>query len=287
MFISRTTTSSARAHKNTPRGPTVEPRTLTARNRPTQGQTPASWPSPFDACILCYRTVLKDPKLVCTKCELVHWCCKDHKLEDSKHRDLCLWLLDEEESSKRPSTALAVKTADATIRRKKQMAVLFWTRQSLCPTAQYFAGCCFGLGEGVNRVDMNMSIAHLRIAAGKGHAEASYQLGLCHDKGWGVEIDKRESMRYFKLSVDKGSHCEAMVQLGLCYENGYGGAYINKKEALRLYRLAAQLSLARCFGARDRGNVNLTFLNESIRYLSLASRSQSQLREDDEKSAPA
>jgi len=47
-----------------------------------------------------------------------------------------------------------------------------------------------------------------------------------------------EAARWWRKAAEKGL-LEAQVELGYCYENG-AGVPLNKEEAIRLYRIAAQ-----------------------------------------------
>ena len=51
--------------------------------------------------------------------------------------------------------------------------------------------------------------------------EAQFNLGLCYEKGRGVEKDTREAVKWFRKSAEQG-HADAQLALGYCYVIGEG-----------------------------------------------------------------
>ena len=78
---------------------------------------------------------------------------------------------------------------------------------------------------------------NLRRNAGKGSAEAMYQLGRHYRHGWCVKMDEAEAVKWFRLAVEHG-HAYAMKDLGECYREGTG-VERDDAEAVEWYARAA------------------------------------------------
>ena len=88
-----------------------------------------------------------------------------------------------------------------------------------------------------------MTIEGKRKLANAGDITALDYLGYCYYCGTdGDNKDEKEAVRLFKLAADQG-YANAQSNLGLCYQHGTG---VNKdeKEAVRLYKLAADQGYA-------------------------------------------
>ena len=72
-------------------------------------------------------------------------------------------------------------------------------------------------------------------AAERGDANAQYRLGSCYSNGDGVETNKVEAVRWYRMAAEQG-HAGAQGSLGMCYANG-DGVETNKAEAVRWYRM--------------------------------------------------
>src|SRR6185436_12213603 len=57
--------------------------------------------------------------------------------------------------------------------------------------------------------------------AGKGDADAQFNLGLCYRKGEGVSKDDRKAAKWFVKAAEQ-NHAEAQLYLGFCYARGQG-----------------------------------------------------------------
>ena len=79
---------------------------------------------------------------------------------------------------------------------------------------------------------------NLRRNAGKGGAEAMYELGRHYQHGWCVKKDEAEAVKWFRLATEHG-HAYAMYDLGKCYRKGTG-VERNDAEAVKWYALAAE-----------------------------------------------
>jgi TPR repeat protein len=97
------------------------------------------------------------------------------------------------------------------------------------------AVCCPGCGSdgGVEAFDKGMkefmdgnytrAVEWLQEAAGKGHAEARTQLGVCYRDGHGVERDAVQAVKWFRKAAEQ-DNCRACLSLGTCYYQGEGVA---------------------------------------------------------------
>lgn len=75
-------------------------------------------------------------------------------------------------------------------------------------------------------------------AAERGDANAQYRLGSCYSNGDGVETNKAEAVRWYRMAAEQG-HAGAQGSLGMCYANG-NGVETNKAEAVKWCRKAAE-----------------------------------------------
>jgi TPR repeat protein len=121
-------------------------------------------------------------------------------------------------------------------------------------------------------LDLFEAFKYYKLAADQGNASAKFNLGICYDKGDGVDIDCNEAFKYYKLAADQGNS-SAQFNLGVCYENG-DGVDINMNEAFKYYKLAAdqgsssaQFNLGFCFVNGDGVDIDL---NEAFKYYKLA-----------------
>ena len=86
-------------------------------------------------------------------------------------------------------------------------------------------------------------LADLRARAARGEAAAQADLGYKYEMGLdGLAKDEREAVRLYKLAADQGESW-GQNNLGALYADGLGGLPKDEREAARLYKLAA-----------DRGN---------------------------------
>ena len=65
------------------------------------------------------------------------------------------------------------------------------------------------------------SAEHYKEAASKGNVEAQLKLGLCYEKGHGVEIDYKKA-RYWLIMAATEGNAEAMWRMGIYYFEGKG-----------------------------------------------------------------
>ena len=77
---------------------------------------------------------------------------------------------------------------------------------------QYRLGCRYFESNEENSENYTKAVKLFRKAAGKGHADAQYHLGLCYDQGIGVPKDKSEAEYWFRKAA-KGGNSKAKSKL--------------------------------------------------------------------------
>ncbi|MBR5638469.1 MAG: SEL1-like repeat protein [Muribaculaceae bacterium] len=103
--------------------------------------------------------------------------------------------------------------------------------------AQNLLGICYDRGNGVER-DINQALEWYRKAAEQGYARAQFNLGNCYFYGEGVEKDLKQSAVWYRKAAEQG---DAIAQccLGGYYYNGWG-VEIDYKQAVEWFRKAAE-----------------------------------------------
>ena len=86
--------------------------------------------------------------------------------------------------------------------------------------AQYNLGVCYERGDGIDQ-DFEQAVYWYRKAADQGDAKALHNLALCIYNGYGIDADPAEAARLFKLSADMGD-MYAQYNLGVMYMKGDG-----------------------------------------------------------------
>ena len=94
-------------------------------------------------------------------------------------------------------------------------------------------GHAYFRGEGVP-ADPPTALKWLNMAAGEGDARAQNEMG----NFWIQEGNAKDAVPWYRLAGERG-HAEAQYNLGVCHFNGTGVAQ-SKHEAVRWYRLAAE-----------------------------------------------
>lgn len=82
------------------------------------------------------------------------------------------------------------------------------------------------------------AVPKLKAAAEKGHKKAQYRLGLCYDKGKGVEENDAKAVEWYSKAAAQ-DYAKAQYQLGKCYKNGEGVAK-DRKKATALFAKSAR-----------------------------------------------
>ena len=78
-----------------------------------------------------------------------------------------------------------------------------------------------------------------RSAAAKNDSSAEYNLGICYERGLGVERDMSKAGIFYKSAAEHG-HTGAQYNVGVFFEHGLGSFVVDKREAARFYRMAAE-----------------------------------------------
>ena len=76
--------------------------------------------------------------------------------------------------------------------------------------------------------DYAAALAKLKPAATKGHKKAQYRVGRCYDKGYGVEENNEEALKWYAKAADQGYY-KAEYQMARAYVKGKGVAPDEKK----------------------------------------------------------
>ena len=79
-------------------------------------------------------------------------------------------------------------------------------------------------------------------AAGQGHADAQYNLGLCYRNGRGVQKDDADAVKWYRKAAEQGQ-ADAQNNLGVCYQDGTGVTQ-SMAEAIQWYTKAAEQGYA-------------------------------------------
>ena len=103
--------------------------------------------------------------------------------------------------------------------------------------AQYNLGVCYDKGYGVEK-DLRKAVKWFRKSAEQGDAKAQYNLGYCYAYGDGVEKNLREAVKWYRKSAEQGLK-EAQYNLALCYDKGYG-VEKDLRETVKWYRKSAE-----------------------------------------------
>ena len=109
-------------------------------------------------------------------------------------------------------------------------------------TAQCLLGMCYDRGLGLEKSDAE-AVKWYRKSAEQGYAIAQNQLGYMYQKGRGVEQSNVEAVKWFRKSAEQGN-ATAQFNLGWMYENGRGVEKSNT-EAVKWYRKSAEQGNAR------------------------------------------
>ncbi len=88
--------------------------------------------------------------------------------------------------------------------------------------AQNNLGVCYDKGDGVEK-DQVEAAQWYRRAAEQNLAMAQYNLGVCYDKGEGVAKDHVEAAQCYRKASEQ-NFANAQYNLGVCYDNGEGVA---------------------------------------------------------------
>ena len=94
-------------------------------------------------------------------------------------------------------------------------------------------------GDGVER-DETKAVEWFERASEGGQADATKVLALSYEMGVGVEVNEVRAIELYVKAEELGQE-EAATELGNKYRYGTCGVAVDKKEALKWYRLAVEL----------------------------------------------
>ena len=103
-------------------------------------------------------------------------------------------------------------------------------------------GYCYYRGYGVEENDEE-AVKWFRLAARQGVSDAQYYLGMCLYYGWGAAQDDVEAAEWFRKAAEQGD-ARGQYYLGNCVYLGRG-AEQNEAEAVKWFRLSAEQGYAR------------------------------------------
>lgn len=101
---------------------------------------------------------------------------------------------------------------------------------------QLWIGLCYEKGNGVD-MDYKKAVIWYKKSAEQNNALAQLNLGYCYGRGYGVEQDYGEATRWYRKAADQGNFY-AQYNLGDSYKNGHGVTK-DYSEAVKWYRKAA------------------------------------------------
>lgn len=104
--------------------------------------------------------------------------------------------------------------------------------------AQLYLGLYYA-DESSSHCDYSKAVPFLEMAAAKNDPSAEYNLGICYERGLGIERNMSKAANLYKAAAALG-HTGAQYNLGVFYEHGLGGFSVDKNEAARFYRMAAE-----------------------------------------------
>ncbi len=94
-------------------------------------------------------------------------------------------------------------------------------KQGYAP-AQTLLGTCYEKGYGVEK-DPEQAIKWYRKACEQNDAQAQCNLGKCYEKGIGVEKDPNQAIKWYRKACEQ-NYAEAQNHIGECYQKGIGVA---------------------------------------------------------------
>ena len=101
---------------------------------------------------------------------------------------------------------------------------------------KYLIGVCYSEGLGIG-MDKRESIRWYKMSADDGYSAAQAYLASCYFSGIGVTKNHSEAVRYYTMAAEQG-YAGAQCNLGLCYEHGFG-VERDYRMAAKWYRLSA------------------------------------------------
>lgn len=106
------------------------------------------------------------------------------------------------------------------------------------PEAQHDMGAIYVAGHGKVKQNLKRAVAWFTEASNNGVANATYNLGVLHHRGLGMDADLPRAMQLYQKAADQG-HGEAQYNLGIAHIEGVGTAY-NPAKAAQFFEGAAR-----------------------------------------------
>lgn len=106
------------------------------------------------------------------------------------------------------------------------------------PEAQHDMGAIYVSGHGSVKQDLRRAVLWFTEASNNGIANATYNLGVLHHRGLGMDKDLPRAMALYEKAADQG-HGEAQYNLGIANIEGVGMKY-NPQKAAEYFERAAQ-----------------------------------------------
>jgi TPR repeat protein len=102
----------------------------------------------------------------------------------------------------------------------------------------FYLGVCYDNGIGI-RKNLKKAFANFLWAAGAGHVEAQYNVYQILERGYGVEKNGKEALKWLKKAAIQGKDIGAIRDLGFHFHEG---RYVRKnfKKSVEFYRIAAK-----------------------------------------------
>ena len=143
-----------------------------------------------------------------------------------------VYLFDEEKGIAKPGTYFNLEV------RKGEQDLLFVSTEDETVRCQLFYAVEENDSDYRITVERSQFRQEMIQMAEQGHADAQYRLGLCYEKGEGVEQNLQEAVKWYRKSAEQG-HTVAQKKMGWCYMLGKGEAQ-DSEEAVKWYRRAAE-----------------------------------------------
>lgn len=86
------------------------------------------------------------------------------------------------------------------------------------------------------------AVDNFKTASTHHHPEATFNLGICYEKGMGIEKNLKSAMQCYRAAANLG-HKKSMYNLGVFYAQGLGGLKKNRVAARECFKTASQMGL--------------------------------------------
>ena len=121
---------------------------------------------------------------------------------------------------------------------EREHAIYWWHKATGDAVAMYWIGLCYRHGLGVKR-NRKKKVEFWEKASECGYAVATNCLAMCYDDGLGVKKSETKARELYLKAAELG-YKGAAHTLGQIYHYGRYDVAVNKTEALKWYRVAAE-----------------------------------------------